>query len=78
MAVCGPNSEGFANTQAALCPTFSPAVDENDAPLMPDYRTDGFISASATFTETGALAYSLLRSRSAKRVAVQLHPDDGQ
>ena len=55
MAVCGPNSEGFANTQAALCPTFSPAVDENDAPLMPDYRTDGFISAIA---QSGGVGFS--------------------
>ena len=55
MAVCGPNSEGFANTQAALCPTFSPAVDENDAPLMPDYRTDGYISAIA---QSGGVGFS--------------------
>lgn len=55
MAVCGPNSEGFANTQAALCPTFSPAVDDNDAPLMPDYRTDGFISAIA---QSGGVGFS--------------------
>ena len=47
MAVCGPNSEGFVNTQAALCLTYSPAVDENDEPLMPNYRTDGDISAIA-------------------------------
>src|SRR5262249_58397716 len=26
MIVCGPNAEGYANTAAALCPTFSPAV----------------------------------------------------
>ena len=55
MAVCGPNSEGFANTQAALCPTFSPAVDENDAPLMPDYRDSGHISAIA---QSGGVGFS--------------------
>ena len=55
MAVCGPNSEGFANTQAALCPTFSPAVDENDEPLLPDYRTNGFISAIA---QSGGVGFS--------------------
>ena len=55
MAVCGPNSEGFANTQAALCPTFSPAVDENDVSLMPDYRTDGYISAIA---QSGGVGFS--------------------
>src|ERR1044072_7871140 len=30
MAVSGPNGEGFANTAAALCPTFSPAMDTGD------------------------------------------------
>ena len=55
MAVCGPNSEGFANTQAALCPTFSPAVDENDVPLMPDYRKNGYISAIA---QSGGVGFS--------------------
>jgi len=55
MAICGPNSEGFANTQAALCPTFSPAVDENDEPLMPDYRKNGHISAIA---QSGGVGFS--------------------
>jgi acetate---CoA ligase (ADP-forming) len=35
MAVSGPNGEGFANTAAALCPTFSPAMDVSDVPLLP-------------------------------------------
>jgi len=35
MAVNGPNSEGFANLDAALCPTFSPAVDQLPVPLVP-------------------------------------------
>jgi len=35
MAVSGPNGEGFANTAAALCPTFSPAMDPGDVPLLP-------------------------------------------
>jgi acetate---CoA ligase (ADP-forming) len=35
MAVSGPNGEGFANTAAALCPTFSPAMDVSDIPLLP-------------------------------------------
>jgi acyl-CoA synthetase (NDP forming) len=55
MAICGPNSEGFANTQAALCPTFSPAVDENDGPLMPDYRKNGHITAIA---QSGGVGFS--------------------
>jgi acyl-CoA synthetase (NDP forming) len=35
MAVCGPNTEGFANIAAALCPTFSPAMDISAGPLLP-------------------------------------------
>jgi acetate---CoA ligase (ADP-forming) len=35
MAVTGPNTEGFANIAAALCPTFSPAMDVNAGPLLP-------------------------------------------
>ena len=35
MAVMGPNSEGFANTAAALCPTFSPAAEASERPLLP-------------------------------------------
>src|SRR5215469_8305256 len=35
MAVSGPNSEGFANIAAALCPTFSPAMDKNAGPIEP-------------------------------------------
>lgn len=35
MAVVGPNSEGFANIAAGLCPTFSPALDKNAGPIKP-------------------------------------------
>jgi acetate---CoA ligase (ADP-forming) len=35
MAVSGPNSEGFANIAAALCPTFSPVMDRNAGPIRP-------------------------------------------
>ncbi|MGI8524599.1 MAG: acetate--CoA ligase family protein [Pseudolabrys sp.] len=35
MAVSGPNSEGFSNIAAALCPTFSPAMDKNAGPILP-------------------------------------------
>ncbi len=36
MAVGGPNMEGFANIAAALCPTFSPAMDKSAGPLAPE------------------------------------------
>ncbi len=35
MAVVGPNAEGFANTAASLCATFSPAVEASERPLLP-------------------------------------------
>ncbi len=35
MAVTGPNTEGFANIAAALCPTFSPAIDKNAGAIRP-------------------------------------------
>lgn len=35
MAVAGPNTEGFANIAAALCPTFSPAMDRSAGALSP-------------------------------------------
>ncbi len=35
MAVTGPNSEGFANIAAGLCPTFSPVFDKNAGKVKP-------------------------------------------
>jgi acyl-CoA synthetase (NDP forming) len=35
MAVNGPNSEGFANTALALCPTFSPVMEAGTRALLP-------------------------------------------
>jgi acyl-CoA synthetase (NDP forming) len=35
MAVSGPNTEGFANIAAGLCPTFSPALDKKAGALSP-------------------------------------------
>jgi acyl-CoA synthetase (NDP forming) len=35
MAVSGPNTEGFANIEAALCPTFSPAMDKRAGAIRP-------------------------------------------
>ena len=39
MAVGGPNSEGFANIAAALCPTFSPTMDMSAGPLRRNARS---------------------------------------
>jgi len=35
MAVSGPNTEGFSNIAASLCPTFSPAMDKSAGALTP-------------------------------------------
>jgi acetate---CoA ligase (ADP-forming) len=35
MAVAGPNTEGFANIAAGLCPTFSPTMDRDAGPIKP-------------------------------------------
>jgi acetate---CoA ligase (ADP-forming) len=55
MIVCGPNTEGFANTAAALCPTFSPAVDELAIPLVPEWRTRGHV---AVLAQSGGMGFA--------------------
>ncbi len=55
MAVCGPNSVGFANFETELCATFSPVVDGGDAPLMPPGRGDGHV---AVIAQSGGLGFS--------------------
>ena len=56
MVVCGPNAEGYANTAAALCPTFSPAVDNLAVPLVPPWRSRGHVAVVA---QSGGMAFSL-------------------
>src|SRR3954467_13741445 len=51
MAVSGPNGEGFANTAASLCPTFSPAMDAGDVPLLP--RADRTRGQVAVISQSG-------------------------
>ncbi|MCB1740585.1 MAG: CoA-binding protein, partial [Gammaproteobacteria bacterium] len=55
MAVCGPNSEGFTNTRALLAATFSPVMDHPERPLVPEFRSDGFISVIA---QSGGIGFS--------------------
>src|SRR5882757_5402344 len=56
MAVSGPNGEGFANTAAALCPTFSPAMDPGDVPLLPaKERTRGQV---AVISQSGGMGFA--------------------
>jgi acyl-CoA synthetase (NDP forming) len=56
MAVSGPNGEGFANTAASLCPTFSPAMDGGDVPLLPPQnRTHGQV---AVISQSGGMGFA--------------------
>ena len=73
MAVCRPDTEGFVNLQAGLCPTFTLAVDENDEPLMPNYRTDGYISAIA---QSGGIGFSFFYRGCPKEFSFKLYHDD--
>jgi acetate---CoA ligase (ADP-forming) len=56
ITVCGPNAEGYANTAAALCPTFSPAVDNMTVPLVPPWRTRGHVAVVA---QSGGMGFGL-------------------
>jgi acetyltransferase len=56
MAVSGPNGEGFTNTAAALCPTFSPAMDAGEVALLPPQaRTRGQV---AVISQSGGMGYA--------------------
>ncbi len=55
MAVLGPNCIGFANTLNALCPTFSPSVDNLEQPLLPPWRKDGHITVVA---QSGGIGFA--------------------
>ncbi len=55
MAVAGPNTEGFANITAGLCPTFSPAMDASAGPLLPQHPLGGHISV---ISQSGGLGFA--------------------
>jgi acetate---CoA ligase (ADP-forming) len=56
MAVSGPNGEGFANTAAALCPTFSPVMDAGARPLAP---ADGLAGGQvAVISQSGGMGFA--------------------
>lgn len=65
LVVCGPNAEGYANTAAALCPTFSPAVDNLTVPLVPPWRTRGHIAVVA---QSGGMGFSMFDRGRAKEL----------
>ncbi len=64
MAVSGPNTEGFANIAAALCATFSPAMDKNAGPLQPVHSLGrGLVSVVAQSGGLGFAFFDRARSR---------------
>lgn len=64
MAVNGPNSEGFANLAAALCPTFSPVVEADGGPLRPPPgRARGQVAVIAQSGGMGFAFYDRGRAR---------------
>jgi acetate---CoA ligase (ADP-forming) len=66
MAVMGPNSEGFANTAAALCPTFSPAMEASQRPLLPQGRERGQL---AVIAQSGGIGFSFFDHGRAKELS---------
>lgn len=66
MAVMGPNSEGFANLDAALCPTFSPAVTPSDTPLLPAALHNGRV---AVIAQSGGMGFAFFDRGRPKEMA---------
>jgi acyl-CoA synthetase (NDP forming) len=66
MAVLGPNSEGYANTAAALCPTFSPAMEASERPLLPTGRERPQL---AVIAQSGGVGFSLFDHGRARELA---------
>jgi acyl-CoA synthetase (NDP forming) len=67
MAVSGPNTEGFANIAAALCPTFSPAMDVSAGPLVPA-RPLGTGQVSA-ISQSGGLGFAFFDRARGRNIA---------
>ena len=66
LAVVGPNAEGFANTAAALCPTFSPAMEASPRPLLPAGPERGQVTVLA---QSGGIGFSFFDRGRAKEMA---------
>src|SRR5262245_3038903 len=54
MAVSGPNAEGFANSAAALCPTFSPVMEAGPTPLLPSHAR----GQVAVISQSGGMGFA--------------------
>ena len=66
MAVMGPNSEGFANIAANLCPTFSPAMEAGDRPLVPAGRPRPQLAVAA---QSGGIGFAFFDHGRAKELS---------
>lgn len=67
MVVSGPNTEGFANIAASLCPTFSPAMDKSAGPLTPTRPLGrGRVSVISQSGGLGFAFFDRARSRNLK------------
>jgi acetate---CoA ligase (ADP-forming) len=66
LAVVGPNAEGFANLPAALVPTFSPALEASERPLLPGGPRRGQITVLA---QSGGIGFSFFDHGRAKELA---------
>jgi acetate---CoA ligase (ADP-forming) len=66
MAVIGPNAEGFANVAAALCPTFSPALEPSEQPLSSARPEQGQVTVLA---QSGGIGFSFFDHGRAKDLA---------
>ncbi len=69
IALNGPNSEGFANIAAALCPTFSPVVEPDDRSLLPhggDKRRQ-----VAVVAQSGGMGFAFFDRGRAKNLAIR-------
>ena len=56
MAVTGPNSEGYANIAASLCPTFSPALDKTAGAIRPTQAIGG--GQVSVISQSGGLGFA--------------------
>ena len=66
MAVSGPNSEGFANIAANLCPTFSPAMEASERPLVPAGRPRRQVAVAA---QSGGMGFAFFDHGRAKELS---------
>ena len=66
MAVMGPNSEGFANIAANLCPTFSPAMEAGARPLVPVGRPRPQLAVAA---QSGGMGFAFFDHGRAKELS---------